>query len=191
MPPIDAYRIGELHFVEDGHHRVSVAWAQGDTHIDAHVKEVRTELGAGRELTLRDLPLKRHERVFRERVPLRPELRHKIQLSDEWRYAQLATLVEAWGLRASHARERLLSRDEIAEAWFHEEYEPVVDALSEAQLGGKGTETERYLRIAMLRFLLLQTHEWTGDIIERLLGEARDPAALEDTMVHQILKEMD
>jgi hypothetical protein len=191
MPPVDVYRIGELHFVEDGHHRVSVAWALGDTHIEAHVKEVRTELGAGRELTLRDLPLKRHERVFRERVPLRAGLRERIQLSDEWRYAQLATLVEAWGLRASHARERLLSRDEIAEAWFHEEYEPVVDALSEAQLGGKGTETERYLRIAMLRFLLLQTHEWTGDIIGRLLGEVQDPAALEDTMVHQILKEMD
>ena len=50
MPPIDVYRIGELHFVEDGHHRVSVAWALGDTHIEAHVKEVRTELGAGREL---------------------------------------------------------------------------------------------------------------------------------------------
>ena len=181
MPPIDVYRIGELHFVEDGHHRVSVAWALGDTHIEAHVKEVHTVLGAGRELQLRDLPLKRHERVFRERVPLRAELRERIELSDEWRYAQLATLVEAWGLRASHARERLLSRAEIAEAWFHEEYEPVVEVLSEAQLGGKGTETERYLRIAMLRFLLLQTHEWTEDILERLLGEMRDPAAPETT----------
>jgi hypothetical protein len=38
MPPIDVYRIGELHFVEDGHHRVSVARALGDTHIDAHVR---------------------------------------------------------------------------------------------------------------------------------------------------------
>src|SRR6186997_756766 len=25
MPPIDVYRIGDLHFVRDGHHRVSVA----------------------------------------------------------------------------------------------------------------------------------------------------------------------
>src|SRR4029453_143087 len=40
LPPIDVYRIGELHFVQDGHHRVSVARALGDTHIDAHVKEV-------------------------------------------------------------------------------------------------------------------------------------------------------
>src|SRR5205085_4942365 len=113
MPPIDVYRIGELHFVQDGHHRVSVARALGDTHIEAHVKEVRTELGAESALRLRDLPLKRHERVFHERVPLAPELRTRIQLSDEWRWAQLATLIEAWGLRASHARGRLLSRAEI------------------------------------------------------------------------------
>jgi hypothetical protein len=190
MPPIDVYRIGELHFVEDGHHRVSVARALGDTHIEARVREVRTQVGAGRELQLRDLPLKRHERVFRERIPLPATLRDRIQLSDEWRYAQLSTLIEAWGLRASHARERLLSRAEIAEAWFREEYEPVVEVLSEAHIGGEGTETERYMRIAMLRYLLLQTHEWTDDVVQRLLGEVRPPAADDDTMVHQILKEM-
>jgi hypothetical protein len=190
MPPIDVYRVGDLHFVEDGHHRVSVARAVGDTHIEARVREVRTELGAGRELQLRDLPLKRHERVFRERVPLPPALRDRIQLSDEWRYAQLATLIEAWGLRASHAREQLLSRAEIAEAWFREEYEPVLEVLSEANLGGEGTETERYMRIAMLRYLLLQTHDWTDEVVQQLLGEVRPPAEGDDTMVHQILKEM-
>jgi hypothetical protein len=190
LPPIDVYRIGELHFVQDGHHRVSVARALGDTHIDAHVREVRTAVGAGQELRLRDLPLKRHERLFRERVPLPPALRDRIQLSDEWRYAQLAELVEAWGLRACYAREQLLSRREVAEAWFRDEYEPMVEVLNGAGIGGEGTETERYLRIATLRYLLLQTHDWTDDVVERLLGEARPPGATDDTMVHQILKEM-
>jgi hypothetical protein len=190
MPPIDVYRIGELHFVSDGHHRVSVARALGDTHIEANVKEVRTKLPAAAELQLRDLPLKRHERIFFERVPLPADLRDRIHFADEWRYAQLATLVEAWGLRASYARDHLMSRTEIALAWFHEEYEPVVEVLAEAHIGGEGTEADRYLRIAMLRYLLLQTHDWTDEIIERLLGEVRPPVAQDDTMVHQILKEM-
>jgi hypothetical protein len=190
LPPIDVYRIGELHFVQDGHHRVSVARALGDTTIEAHVREVVTELGAGRELQLRDLPLKHHERVFHERVPLPPAARRRIRLSDEWRYAQLASLVESWGFRASHAREHLLSREEMAAAWFHDEYEPVVAVLDEAGIGGRGTETERYLRVAMLRFLLLHTHDWSDAIVERLVGEVRPPAAEDDTMVHQILKEM-
>jgi hypothetical protein len=81
----------------------------------------------------------------------------------------------------------------MAEAWYREEYLPVVEVLEEAGIGGAGTETERYLRIAILRFLLLYTHEWTDEVVERLLGGVRqgvDPSQEEDTMVHRILKEM-
>jgi len=46
LPPIDVYRIGDTHFVQDGHHRVSVARAHGDTTIDARVREVHTRLTA-------------------------------------------------------------------------------------------------------------------------------------------------
>jgi len=113
-----------------------------------------------------------------------------IQLSDEWRYAQLAASVEAWAFRASHAREKLLSRAEAALAWFREEYEPVVAVLNEADAGGGGTEAERYLRIATLRYLLLHTHDWSDDVAEQILGEVRPPNAEDDTMVHEILKEM-
>jgi hypothetical protein len=164
----------------------------GDKDINANVVQVRTKLGANRELKLSDLPLKAHERVFHERVPLTPEQAERIQLSDEWRYAQLANLVEAWGYRVSLDRDRLLGRREMAQAWFTEDYEPLVAVLRELGLGGGGTETERYLRISMLRFLLLQTHDWTDEIAERLTGEMRSPspAAEKDTMTHQILKEL-
>src|SRR4051794_6950412 len=84
IPPIDVYRIGELHFVRDGHHRVSVARALGYRDIDAYVTEILTVVGADRELTLRELPLKSHQRLFRERVPLHPEAMVRIRLSDEW-----------------------------------------------------------------------------------------------------------
>src|SRR5829696_3380092 len=183
MPPIDVYRIGGLHFVKDGHHRVSVARAHGDRDINARVREVRTKLGAEQELRLRDLPLKKHEREFHERVPLAPEQRARIQLSDEWRYAQLGILVEAWGFRASHERGELLARREMADQWFRDEYEPIARTLQAAGVGGEGTETERYVRLAMLRYLLLHTHEWTDEMLDRLLGEAQRPGADSDTMV--------
>jgi hypothetical protein len=190
MPPIDVYRVSGLHFVKDGHHRVSVARAHGDVDIEARVREVRTKLGAEQEMRLRDLPLKQHEREFHDRVPLAPEQRERIKLDDEWRYAQLGVLVEAWGFRASHERGQLLSRPEMAQLWFKEEYEPIVEALRDADAGGGGSETERYMRLAMLRYLLLHTHEWTDDLLERLLGEATRPGAELDTMVHQFLKEL-
>jgi hypothetical protein len=55
MPPIDVYRVGELYFVQDGHHRVSVAHAQGDTTIDARVRQVQTTIAATAGLTPGDL----------------------------------------------------------------------------------------------------------------------------------------
>ena len=58
-------------------------------------------------------------------------------------------------------------------------------------MGGRGSETERYLRIAMLRYLLLHTHDWTDEVVERLLGEVRAPHSEDDTMVHQLLKELE
>ena len=41
IPPVSLYRIGEVHFVRDGHHRVSVARALGEDTIDAEVVELR------------------------------------------------------------------------------------------------------------------------------------------------------
>jgi hypothetical protein len=40
LPAISVYRVGNEHFVRDGHHRVSVARALGVTAIDAHVVEL-------------------------------------------------------------------------------------------------------------------------------------------------------
>jgi hypothetical protein len=190
MPPIDVYRVGDLHFVRDGHHRVSVARALGDTTIDAHVRVVSTALPADADLSERDLPLKQHERLFRERVPLPDAMNEQIVFSDEWRYARLGELVEAWTYRASQERGRLLARVEGALAWFREEYEPIVADLRRTGLGGPGTDAERYLRVAMLRFLLLHTHDWDEAITDRLIEEVRPPQADDDTMVHQILDEM-
>jgi len=75
LPPIEVYRVGDIHFVSDGHHRVSVARALGDTTIEARVREVTTTVPADPGLRVRDLALKRHERMFHERVPLAPPAR--------------------------------------------------------------------------------------------------------------------
>jgi hypothetical protein len=190
MPPIDVYRIGEVHFVRDGHHRVSVARALGHEVIDAYVTEVITELGADRTIRLSDLPLKSHQRLFFERVPLPPDARKEIKLSDEWRYAALAEAVEAWGFRSIQGHGEPLTRAEVAEMWFHDEYQPVVEMLREAELIRHGTETESYMRVSHLRYLILRTHNWDDEVIERLRQELQHPSWDEDTMVRRLRKEL-
>jgi hypothetical protein len=173
MPPISVYRIGDMHFVRDGHHRVSVARAHGLSHIDAYITEVRTMVGAEGSITVGDLPVKSHERLFFERVPIPFEARAEITLSDPWRYAELAEGVEAWGFRMMQGSGEMLQRDEVANLWLHDEYRPVVAMLREAGLIAGGTETDSYMRVVGERYRLMRTHEWNDEIIERLRSELR------------------
>jgi hypothetical protein len=173
MPPIDVYRIGNLHFVKDGHHRVSVARALGHDVIDAYVTDVLTKVEPD-ELRPSQLPVKSHERLFFERVPLPHDARDRIRLSDAPRgYSRLAEGVEAWGFRVTQGHAELMTREQVAERWYHDEYVPVVEMLREADLIGKATETDAYLRVAEQRWLLLRTHEWDDAVIERLRHELR------------------
>jgi hypothetical protein len=173
MPPISVYLIGDMHFVKDGHHRVSVARAMGRKEIDAYVTEVLTEVDPAGGLQLTDLPLKSHQRVFYERVPLAPDARARIELSDPWDYATLAEGVEAWGFRAVQRRGEFMSRQQVAEAWFREDYEPIVATLREADLLGDGSETEAYMRVVSERYRLMRTHDWDEQVLERVARELR------------------
>jgi hypothetical protein len=156
MPPIQVYRIGDLNFVKDGHHRVSVARAQGRGEIDAQVTEVVTEIDPEEGLRLADLPLKTHQRVFYERVPLPSDARRRIRLSDSSAYGDLAESVEAWGFRETQARGEPMTRDEVAEAWFNDDYEPIVEALREVEMIRPGeSETEAYMRVTGERYLMM------------------------------------
>jgi hypothetical protein len=169
IDPIDVYRVGEAHFVRDGHHRVAVARALGIPSLEAHIVEVLTEAGADRDLRLSDLPVKSGERLFAERVPLPPEGRSRVRLSDPARYGTLAENIEAWGFRAMQSAGELLDRPTVAEHWYRAEYVPVVDLLREAGLLGRSEpETEGYLRLAGERWALLQTWRWDDEVIERL-----------------------
>jgi ParB-like nuclease domain len=192
MPPITVYRVGDMHFVEDGHHRVSVARELGLETIDAYVTEIRTAVGADTGFSLRDLALKSHERLFFERVPLPAEARSRIQLPNKSRYADFAEAIEAWGFRAMQAQRRFMTREEVAEAWFRDEYVPVVEMLREADLIGRNiTEAEAYEAVSALRYLLLRTHEWDERTLERLQEELSRPASREeDTAVRRLRREI-
>jgi hypothetical protein len=174
LPPIALYKVGDLYFVRDGHHRVSVAKSLGRDDIDAYVVEVTTRLRLSEETLVSDLPLKDHERLFRERVPLQAEARRRIELSDPWDYGTLSEAVEAWGFRAMQNRGSYMDRPAVAHHWFNEEYEPVVELLRAGDLIDEDeTETEAYLRLAADRYRVLRTHDWSDEVLEQLRREER------------------
>ncbi len=168
MPPIDVYRVGDMHFVKDGHHRVSIALATGQTTIDAYVTEILTSVPARGIRRRGDLLLKSHERIFRSRVPLPPQDYARITVTDPWSYAELGEAVEAWGFRLMQHEHEYCDRTVVARRWFAEEFTPVVRMLHDAGLVGGCTDAEAYIGIARERYRLMRTHEWNDAVIEQL-----------------------
>jgi hypothetical protein len=176
VPPIEVYRVGDMHFVVDGHHRVSVAHALGLKTIDAYVTEVTTRLSPEGVRYRGDLLMKDYRRIFLDRVPLTGEGRRAITLIDPWEYAELAEAIEAWGFRLMQDEGRFLDRAEIARRWHDDEFVPVVRMLRQAGLIETETEAHAYLWVACERYKLMRTHRWDDDVIETIRDNHRGAA---------------
>jgi hypothetical protein len=173
IPPIEVYRVGELHFIIDGHHRVSVAHALGVSTIEANVIGVRTKLDPSGIRYRGDLIVKDYRRLFLERVPLTGHARASVLVTDPWDYAKLGEHIEAWGFRLMQDEGKFFDRTSIAQRWHEEEYVPVVEMLRQADMIGSRTEAEAYLWVAGERYRLIRTHRWDDDVIEAVRSTQR------------------
>ncbi|MFK0244333.1 chromosome partitioning protein ParB [Amycolatopsis azurea] len=173
IPPIEVYRVGELHFIIDGHHRVSVAHAMRLSTIEAMVTEVRTKLDPSGIRYRGDLIVKDYRRLFLERVPLSGQSRASVVFTDPWDYARLGEHVEAWGFRLMQDEGTFSDRATLAQRWFDEEFVPVVAMLRQADLIGSRTDAEAYLWVACERYRLIRTHRWDDEVFEAVRSQSR------------------
>lgn len=171
IPPIDVYRIGDLHFVSDGHHRVSVACALGLSQLEANVTQVNTKIDPAGIRFRGDLIVKDYRRIFLDRVPLTGEARDAIRMNDPWNYAELGEHIEAWGFRLMQDEGEFLDRPTVARRWYTDEFLPAVRMLSEADLIGEHTQAESYLRLAGERYRLIRGHRWDDEVIAALRAD--------------------
>lgn len=171
MPPVELKKVGEMYFVVDGHHRVSIAFARGFATIDADVTEVVTRIGSGGIAVRSDLLLKDHRRLFLERVPLEGTERERIRFTNAWDYSVLAESVEAWGFRLIQEAGEYLSRAVVARRWFDEEFAPVIEMARAAGIMQSSTDAEVYLFVACERYRLVRKHVWTPEIISEVSAQ--------------------
>jgi len=76
LPPVLLYKVGDVYFVVDGNHRVSVARSKGQTYIDAEVRECYARVPLTEEVRPEDLERLGERVEFLERSRLdyvRPE----------------------------------------------------------------------------------------------------------------------
>lgn len=172
VPPVQLYRVGSMHFVIDGHHRVSIACAMHQKTIDAYVTEIITRISPEGITQRADLLIKDHRRLFLTRVPLQGSQREAVQVADPWEYAELSECVEAWGFRLMQEKGEFLGRDTVARRWFGEEFLPVVRMLRGADMLPEHTDAEAYLWIARERYRLVRRHMWNDEIVAELRDRA-------------------
>ena len=169
LPPIDVYQVGEMYFVRDGHHRVSVYRALELSTIEADVRLVRTIVEPDEVRSHSDLAARELRRLFIQRVPLGKAGRRALILTDAEQYPWLAEMVEAWAARLMFAEGQVLERAHAAKRWYAEEFVPVVEMIQQGELMEKReTPADAYLRAATERYSIFRNHAWSPDVIAEL-----------------------
>ena len=158
LPAIELYKLGDIFFVKDGHHRVSVARIQGQLEIDAVVTELVVDVPLAPTLSMRDLLLKEEYSDFlgwTDLASLRPQQR--IEFSEPGGYLALVTHVNAHRYFMSLEREVEAEREEAVADWYDSVYMPVVEVLRQTNAlhaFPKRTEADLYRWIMDHRWYL-------------------------------------
>ena len=149
MPPVVLYKVGEIYFVVDGHHRVSVAREQGQLFIDAEVRECATKVNITPDLKPEDLESLGQEVVFLERTGidrLRPKSAIHTTIPDGYERMLEHIAVHRYFMGLDWQRD--ISEDEAVIHWYDKVYQPIVRAIRRSgmlkEFPGK-SETDLYL----------------------------------------------
>jgi len=135
LPPIELYKIGDIFFVKDGNHRVSVAREQGQEFIDAFVVEIRIPVLLTPDTKIDDLELKQESAEFITQSGIdkvRPAANIEIKMPGLSKHLLEHIDVHRWYLGEQRGTE-VPYADAVA-SWFDTVYEPVIEIIRENDL---------------------------------------------------------
>lgn len=151
LPPIVLYKVGEVYFVVDGHHRVSVAREQGQDFIEAEVRECSTRVNITANIRPEDLEILHDKVNFLERTALdslRPKSNIKLSIPDGFERMLEHIAVHRYFMGLDLKRD--INEQEAVNHWYDEVYLPIVKIIRKSRIlkefPGK-TEGDLYLWI--------------------------------------------
>ena len=149
LPPVLLYKVGEVYFVVDGNHRVSVARDRGQAFIDAEVREVLSRVPVTADMQPDDLELLGERVDFLERTQLdRYDPEAVIEPTVLGGYDRLLEHIAVHRYFMGIDQDRPISEEEAVRHWYETLYEPVVEVVLASgileELPGR-TATDFYL----------------------------------------------
>ncbi len=188
LPPIEVYKVGEVYFVVDGNHRVSIAREEGATSIAAHVIELRTPVNLTPDVQPDDLIVQAEYAEFLDATRLhesRPNVDLRVtsccqydRLMDEVRVTLYVLEQQAEQSAIPAGR---VSLQDAAASWYDTSYIPLAEAIRDRGLlrwFPERTITDLYVWISENRAALEQELGW----------EIRSDAAATDLLLERSVR---
>jgi hypothetical protein len=130
LPPVKLYKIGEVYFVLDGNHRVSVALERGMAFVDAEVVEAQARVPVENSLDAENLEIKGEYGDFLDRTrldELRPDQR--IEFTIAGGYKRLLEHIAVHRHFLGLEWQRFIPPDEAVSDWYDHVYWPLVSII--------------------------------------------------------------
>lgn len=179
VPPIEVYQVGDVYFVRDGNHRVSVARELKAKTIEAHVTELPTSVAMDEGMTLEDLDVAAVYVSFLAETELKRTRPHhqSMQLRDPSGYTELFAHIYLHGQVMETLRGEPISTTEAAADWYDNIYRPAVTLIRKHNvLGLAGDDKEKYsetaLYIWMVKHIQTLRHQHGGDTASPKFSDA-------------------
>src|SRR5690606_10942968 len=135
LPPVVLYKVGQVYFVVDGHHRVSVARGQGQEFIEAEVRECATRVNITPDIKPEDLEIRGSKVDFLERTGLdrlRPNANIKLNIPDGFTRMLEHIAVHRYFMGLDFKRD--ISEQEAVVHWYDTVYLPIVKIIRKSNL---------------------------------------------------------
>jgi len=134
-PPVELYQVGNVYFVKDGNHRVSVAKQMELATIEAHVWEYSAEITFDPDADMDALFIQLGERNFLEKTGLAeryPE--HNIRFTSPGRYTELLAQIEDLRGKLAQIDGEMMAYEEAVDAWHEMVYLPTIQIIQDSTL---------------------------------------------------------
>jgi hypothetical protein len=175
LPPIELYKVGDVYFVRDGNHRVSVARQLGARTIQAHVTELPTPISLHSEMTEKELDAAEAYAAFLDHTSLaRTRPHHQpIQLTEPSRYDDLLGHVYLHQAVMAQNSGREVPLEEAAANWYDNVYRPAITLIRKHDiLSRDGHRTEGDLYLWMIDHLREMMEQYGEESTSRSFSDA-------------------
>jgi hypothetical protein len=135
LPPVVLYKVGQVYFVVDGHHRVSVAREEGQIYIEAEVRECATRVNITADIKPEDLEILESKVHFLERTSLDsliPNANIKLTIPDGFERMLEHIAVHHYFMGLDLKRD--ITEKEAITHWYEKVYMPIIKVIRSANI---------------------------------------------------------